>query len=990
MEKKLNYLKIGLSAIISIFVGIIVFKNLYQIDFDTLLNPLHNLPIIKNVYAADPDFKQLSDTIVESGVMSAWKVLLAMSNSLFVIFILFTGTANVLRFNIDTYSIKKILPSLILGAILANFSLLVCRLLLEASAVFSNWLLTMGSATAVGSGSGGLLEKVYEQLGIGTIESMSLWTNSGVASLGIIGIVVSWIFIGGCGAFILLVLLLFAPILFFWALILLFYIRYFVVIALTIASPIAFFSVGFPITEKYFKQWWDLYFKWTFMPCITFFVIWIGVTIADALGGGATPSQGMALMRYLILIGALYYSAKIPLSMGGGVMGAWSGLLKQGGGLASKAYGSVWSKGSGIKAKDTDRGAKAWIKNTVGKGFKNTNFYGAKDAWKMRTEDAEKARISDAKKGRIFGGLAGSKPSYMAYLKEKGEINGFVNDPKIVWDKFNKTQADLAAKGITLEDKQLTEMLTLSPAKISSKKTGIEGLDALGLEERADLVQQFNRWIQLTRSSGGKKGAADLLKEARTAAAKAAAGAGGGGGRPIPAFAAGTGSGRTFDDMANELENAISQKEESAIKKILGNDVDTDKALAGLKAGAIIVKQDGQNLTADEISKLQEIDQSRTDRMTEKTNDDVSMGADQDKVKGILGESVDASAVLDEINSGATYQDISSKYGGNRNITTTQWTELEGSAKGQRARENKYLEKFADHIYESTEKTAGIEALGVARQLKLNGTEINEETLSKVQDQMEEIGSSNRSFEIRHAELKNISPAIAEASPDEETMKRNIQHVIKGMETLKSEDIYKEFQKPEFSETSLPVIESLQKANHRSIYRQGYAAKQAESITQQHLATSNGSFEGLEEKLTGPLEKIASSIEGMGENLKNINNLKPMLQSAFKTAASQTSIKPISSAAELGSVLTSRKFKRVFSQAVKQGVNQSTPKNSPNTAPAVTINTEAAAENTGQTPTGAPHTESAPPAEQAPTPPVQEQQTPPPSEPTPPPTNGTI
>ena len=75
----------------------------------------------------------LADGSDSTSMYRAWSFFRDVANILFVIALLFVVFSQVTGFGIDNYGIKKILPKLIVTAIIVNFSYIICGLFVDIS-----------------------------------------------------------------------------------------------------------------------------------------------------------------------------------------------------------------------------------------------------------------------------------------------------------------------------------------------------------------------------------------------------------------------------------------------------------------------------------------------------------------------------------------------------------------------------------------------------------------------------------------------------------------------------------------------------------------------------------------------------------------------------------------------------------------------------------------------------------------------------------------
>lgn len=181
----------------------------------------------------------------DEGARTAWETFRNMANVVFIILLLVVIISQLTGVGIDNYGVKKILPKLILSAVLINLSYLICLIAVD----FSN---------IVGNGIMGLFDSLPSGELATTIEGAQWSVGSGLVSIGIISIV-------GVSAFIVfmknpavLLSLLVSALGIVIAIIFLFVLlaaREAAIIVLIIISPLAFACLMLPNTKKYFEKW---------------------------------------------------------------------------------------------------------------------------------------------------------------------------------------------------------------------------------------------------------------------------------------------------------------------------------------------------------------------------------------------------------------------------------------------------------------------------------------------------------------------------------------------------------------------------------------------------------------------------------------------------------------------------------------------------------------------------------------------------------------
>jgi|GEM_PF-4591672 len=250
-------------------------------------------------------------------VTSTWQTLMTAVNSLIILLLVVIAFSEILRININTYGFKKIMPTLILAVIAANFSFMLCRLMLD----FSSVALTFFSAN-------GKFNCAY----------MLPWPFSSAPGH-------QWSGFGGLFLGILVDLIALATACLFYALAFLMIMRNWVVYFLVAVAPLGMMTMVLPQTKTMFNQWIQNLFRWIFMPVVSIALVWLGAQFSDLVSPGSTG----AVMGTVFMGVCLYFALTLPFKMGGPIAAAWGNLAKKTwgktGGAATKwAYGTASKK----------------------------------------------------------------------------------------------------------------------------------------------------------------------------------------------------------------------------------------------------------------------------------------------------------------------------------------------------------------------------------------------------------------------------------------------------------------------------------------------------------------------------------------------------------------------------------------------------------------------------------------------------------------------
>jgi hypothetical protein len=221
--------------------------------------------------------------IVEIG----WQIVRDFINMFFVIALVIIGLSTALR--IKEYQAQKALPRLIIIAILINFTPVICGLIIDASNILMNFFLKELTGFQ-------LMRNFFAMQGSAVWEAFSHPFDFRYAVTALGKTIVMIIFSLGIpkvfwGA---------AYIFFMYSL--LFIMRYVMLWALVIVSPIAFFSKIFPGSQKHlFKsilgwdEWWKQFIEWSLLGVIAGFFLYLAeqlMMLAPGMISGLPPGQG--------------------------------------------------------------------------------------------------------------------------------------------------------------------------------------------------------------------------------------------------------------------------------------------------------------------------------------------------------------------------------------------------------------------------------------------------------------------------------------------------------------------------------------------------------------------------------------------------------------------------------------------------------------------------------------------------------------------------
>ena len=204
-----------------------------------------------------------NDFINAPAIISGWTIIRDVANMFFVIVLLIIAISTIL--GIETYNYKKLLPKLLLMAILINFSKMICGLLIDCSQVIMMTFVDGYKEAAAGNFA----------TAFGLDQILTWWggrTNitEGKENISYLEIM---------GALLLALVLVIVAISVTLGTILIFLIRIIMIWFLVVLSPIAYLASAFPGGAKYSQQWWTEFTKYLIVgPAMAFF-LWLSLMV---------------------------------------------------------------------------------------------------------------------------------------------------------------------------------------------------------------------------------------------------------------------------------------------------------------------------------------------------------------------------------------------------------------------------------------------------------------------------------------------------------------------------------------------------------------------------------------------------------------------------------------------------------------------------------------------------------------------------------------
>jgi len=359
------------------------------------------------------------------GIYTAWGTIRDLINISFIFVLLYTAIGTIL--GIAKSDWKKVVGSVIIAAILINFSMFFTKVLIDASNIVT---VAFYNAIVDPNAGGGLSDIVMNKLGLASLYQIGnsniladySFDKAAVISIG------GAIFIG-IAAFS------------FFAIAIMLVLRFIIFMFLLVLSPVAVVGSVIPNLGEHSKKWWSTLINQLLFAPVYFILLFIVLSIAVTPSTGITAGAEFAnlfdgaqkgglgsggafstVFYYVVLIGMLFGALTIAQSIsksGASTANAWAGKAVFGtAGFAGRrtigALGRKVAQSESLKDAEEAGGWKGKIAHSMlvsGQKTQKASF------------DFRGSKLGGAMGGELTGGLgkAGGKDGYAGYLKEKAK-----------------------------------------------------------------------------------------------------------------------------------------------------------------------------------------------------------------------------------------------------------------------------------------------------------------------------------------------------------------------------------------------------------------------------------------------------------------------------------------------------------------------------------------------------------------------------------------
>lgn len=261
--------------VVKVFNNLLGIERAYAQQPDPLTTPVKSTKgsTVLNALYADP-------STTAGWPVYLWTQIRTFTNGLFVIAVIALALAQIFHFSLDTYAVKKTLPMALIAVVLANFSLIISRMIVEVAERLSD------------------LPDLYGLAILNTISTL-FGNTAGLSALMLpLGIPLACFAIA-LAAVLLLVLML----------------RPFIIWLVIAVSPLAFMCLALPTTTPIFKKWFGLLMGWSFSIVVVVYLMGFAGYASSNIPTGFNPLT--ALIVLVLKIGILALACTAPFKLGG-------------------------------------------------------------------------------------------------------------------------------------------------------------------------------------------------------------------------------------------------------------------------------------------------------------------------------------------------------------------------------------------------------------------------------------------------------------------------------------------------------------------------------------------------------------------------------------------------------------------------------------------------------------------------------------------------
>lgn len=294
----------------------------------------------------------------ENALYRAWSIMRTFANVAFVIAFLIIIYSQITNYGVSNYGIKKLLPRIIIAAVLMNVSYIICSLAIDISNLLGYGLQGMfiNIRNSLVGGEGNTWDVVsWESIASFVLAGGAAGVGAGIAAISAVTSA------GGVGAAAVAILLPALVVVLFAVLVALLVLaaRQAIITILVVISPLAFVAFLLPNTDKWFDKWRGL-FMTMLLLFPAFSLIFGGSQLAGAVIIQNATSINVIILGLLVQAAPLYVTPML-IKLSGSLLGRIAGMVNNPNrGIIDRTRNFAKDRAENMKAKNLATPAKRW------------------------------------------------------------------------------------------------------------------------------------------------------------------------------------------------------------------------------------------------------------------------------------------------------------------------------------------------------------------------------------------------------------------------------------------------------------------------------------------------------------------------------------------------------------------------------------------------------------------------------------------------------
>lgn len=370
----------------------------------------------------DTAFTFLSDSFLQiqpnvvSGAQDSWSTIRNLANVLFVVVFLIIIFSQLTGQGVTNYGVKKMLPRLIVAAILVNLSFLICQIAVDLSNILGKGLYDLFGVLQSSD-----LSQAYNPANTG-VNGVGGWTTIIVGGAGVLA--------GGVALLLSISIpVLLASLVAILMIVLILILRIALIVILTVVAPLAFVAFLLPNTENLFKKWMKTFTSLLLVYPIIGVVFGGGVLAAQIINNAAstiTDSTIQTLMQITALGVAVIPFFVVPSLLKGSL----------------NSLGTIGTKLSNLSGKANSRvGSRVKTTTRLGEAASSIpqRFAGARA--RRRVNSRLQKSFDSSRLGRAIG-------------SDRGAAVAAATTAKIRAEEIDNAEKQIAALGLSQDQRQ--------------------------------------------------------------------------------------------------------------------------------------------------------------------------------------------------------------------------------------------------------------------------------------------------------------------------------------------------------------------------------------------------------------------------------------------------------------------------------------------------------------------------------------------------------